>query len=460
MRTLAILTAISTVFFFGFTAVLVAQPGGQGRGGQGQISQGPGGQRQIVITQSDGTQRTVVIPERTGEQVQTQPGGQRGQEGGMRGQMGGGPQGQGGGFPGQGQRGGTMPPGAQGTAPARPVQPPTAQGNQPPRPAQPGVANAGQVTQTMARLRAMDANQNGVLEASEIPADRRDRVNTWVTELGGNPNATSFNLAALERRAQTAAGNPQQPQQTNQQQPQPTGERQQQQRQPQAPPLVAPFGEQVTTEAPPLIFGQRNRPVQTVAPQARGERGQPRGTNQRNTAIPPPVAPRISTPYDNISANLRSNRNFSWFFEYDTDQDGQITMQEYVQGLGGTWTAGIASEFVGFIREDGSADTGLDRNGDGFATMEEVLATIKERDAWEAFRAAAQQTAEPASQPARASPGGTRPGSGQGAPSNAGARPVRSGQSSANNPGGRLPEGRQGQGPGGRGGARGGRSGG
>jgi len=391
MRTSAVfIVAAFSVFFFGFGMILVAQgPGGP----RGQMQQGGGGGQQPPWVQNAQT----AAPAR-GAQLA-----------------------------------------AQGNQQARPVAQPAAQGNQQARPA---ALNPNQVTQIIARLRAMDTNQNGVLEANEIPANQRDRVNTMITQLGGNPSSASFNLANLERRAMAAAGGAQPSQQ---QQQQADNARQQQQRQQQPAPLVPAFGEQVTAGAPPLGFGQR-APVAQTAPQA----AQQRGTANQQSIVPPVIA-RTSTPYDHIPAALRNNANIGWFFEFDTDQDGQLTMQEYVNGLGGGWTGSRAREFTGgwltlidgeITWVDASVEggvwiNGLDRNGDGFATLDEVLLTVQERTEVEArlhARAgttarAGQQVQQQIRQPAMAAPATTPPANVRPQPGNAAANqgnaPVR-----------------------------------
>ena len=381
MRIFTVFTvAVFSVSFFGIGAVLVAQ--------------GPGGQaRQIVVTQADGTQLTVSVPEQ-------RSGGPRGgeQQDGVQMMQGGGP-------PQRMQPSGMQPPVGRGATAA-------GQGNQPPaRPTppatgQPSTMNPNQVTQAIARLRAMDTNQNGVLEAAEIPANQRERVNAMVTQLGGNPNSTSFNLANLERRAMTTAGGQPNQQQPNQQQQ--GGNTGQQQRQ-QATPLVPTFGERVTAEAPPVMFGQSPPVVQTSASQGTRQGGRQQGGANQQGAVPPPVTVKISTPYDNISAALRNNQEFKWFFEADTDQDGQLTMQEFVQAFGGVWTDTLAGEFAGFGRVLDSnsveyMDVGLDRNGDGFATLDEALITVKEKTERRTQETAAAQTAMPARPQGRQSP--------------------------------------------------------
>jgi len=443
MRTFAVLAAFS-VFFFNFEAILVAQPGGgaqRGGGPQGGV------QFQAVQVQQGGTPQR--MPMQPGGQAQppwvqgTQPATPRGAQ-----------------------------PGAQGNQQARPVQPaPAAQGNQQARP--PAALNPNQVTQIMARLRAMDTNQNGVLEANEIPANQRDRVNTMITQLGGNPNSNSFNLANLERRAMATAGGAQPNQQPNNQQQRGDGTERQQRQQTPAP-LVPAFGEQVAIATPVLGFGQRAPVVQATPQAARGAAGQQRNAANQQQSFAPPVVVRTSTPHGNIPAALRNNATISWFFEFDTDGDGQLSMQEYVAGRGGVWTEEIAAEFAGAGRALDSngnevIDVGLDRNGDGFATLDEVLLTIRERSEWWPQEQAAQQTvragqqAQQVRQPAT-TPANVRPQSGNAA-TNVNVRP-QSGNATANQ--GNAPVRMQGNpqmGPGGRGAAnqqsgRGGRGGG
>lgn len=407
MRTLT----ISTVFFFGFSAILIAQ--GPRGGGQGGTQSGPPG------AQNAGQRQAAQAP----VQVQIQQGGQRPQGGqGGGGQWQGQPQMQPGG-PGGGQRmpgmqppGGQFPggPAAQGAPGGRPMPPAAGQANQnqPPRPAPPapgaaqqGALNPNQVTQMIARLRALDTSQTGVLNLNNLPANQQAQVTNMVTRLGGDPSRP-VNIANLERRAIAAAGGtPQQNQQPNQQQQQGGG---QQQRQQPVVPLVPTFGEQIAAELAPLGFGQRDR-VNPATPQQanRGGGGQQQrgGQNNQQGAVPPPVVVKISTPYDNIPAILRTNREFAWFFEFDTNQDGQITMAEYVAGCGGVWTETIAGEFSGFGRKTDINgveyfDVGLDRNGDGYATMDEVLLTVKERSERRALETAATaQAAGPVARP-------------------------------------------------------------
>jgi len=390
MRTLAILS----VFFLGFgtfsvlqNSLVLGQPGGGGGRGGGQWQQGggqPGGQaagQQPGGGQQGGGQRP-------GMQPGQQPVAGQGNQPVRPGQQPAAGQGN------QPVRPGQQPAAGQGNQPVRPGQPAAGQANQQVRPAQPtqpaaGAMNANQVTQAIARLRAMDANGNGTLEANEIPANQRERVNTIITQLGGNPNAAQFNIANLERRALNNAQQPGAQQPGNEQQRQQQSEqggRQQRQQTPQ--PLVRPFGETRPAETPVSGFGQA--PAQQTAQTARGQQQQQQGRQQRDAAAlanqqavqaaRAANTARQTTVYDSIPATLRANQTFSWFFEFDTDRDGQLTMLEFVNGSGGTWTADIAGEFLF-----------LDRNGDGFVTVEEALMSIQEDDEKRAREAREQE---------------------------------------------------------------------
>jgi len=325
MRTFIVLS----VFFWGigtlgtFQHSLEAQPGG-GRGGQ----------------QQEGQQR--------GE-------GQRGE-----GQRGGQPSA----APQQGGRGGqpvagqTNQSGARPMPSVRPGQPGTGQPGTTPqsaRPTQSGAANQPQPARPAQGTRPAAAAVPG---ANPQPARQT---------AGAQPGASGTNQQQA-RPGQPPVGQNPQPQ-TEQ-----SGERRQ--RQQQTGPLVRPFGEARPQLAPVLGFGQiPARQTQIL----QGGRGQPQNSQQQGRqqmiqqqavlAAQAANAARTSTVYDGISPTLRSNRTFSWFFDFDTDQDGQLSMLEFVNGSGGTWTADIASEFQF-----------LDRNGDGFATMDEVLTSIREDD--------------------------------------------------------------------------------
>jgi len=367
---------ISSVFFFVFGAVLIAQ--------QYEVQPLPLQPPQLAeVTQDGDVQPFITTLSLDGRPLRLQ------QDGGQPGAQ-----------PSQWQDGGA--PWQQGA----PGQVPLGQGPPARLGMQPGGMNADQTTRMIARLKALDANGDGVLEPQEIPANQQARVNTMITQLGGNPNGP-VNLADLERRALAMAGNNMPPNQPAA----PNGGRQRQQ--PPVEPLVRPFGETKTADTPVLGFGQR--PV--VAPSSPGAGRQQRemGAAQANLAEVQAArnanAIKQSTPYDGygFSPELRTG-TFSWFFEYDTNQDGQLTMQEYVAGRGGIWTQGIATEFCQ-----------LDRNGDGFITVDEALTTIKEWDEKAAQETKDQPATPPPPQPGRqggqirrlptANPGQTGPSS-------------------------------------------------
>jgi len=233
--------------------------------------------------------------------------------------------------------------------------------------------DANRAAMMIARLRSMDANGNGILEPQEIPDSRRSYVNALVTQMGGNPDGP-IDLARLERRAMSNAGNQasssQQPQQ-----PDPTAGRQSRQQATQpVDPLIPPFGESKPVETPTLGFGQRSAVAQQDSLSGRVSGRQrsstvaaPTGGAYQPQAAGNTNAIKRSAVYDAISDEVRNNPRFSWFFSYDTDQDGQLTMSEYIKGRGGVWTKEIAEEFKW-----------LDRNGDGFVTVDEALTSIKE----------------------------------------------------------------------------------
>ena len=280
------------------------------------------------------------------------------------------------------QQGGQQPGGARGPG-GRGGPPPgvTQQG----RGYQPGAGgvDANRAAMMIGRLRSMDANGNGILEPQEISDSRRSFVNAIVTQMGGDPNG-SIDLARLERRAvrnaETQANNAQQ-------QPDSTSRRQSRESTQPVDPLVPAFGEPKPAETPTLGFGQRGAATQQDSSAGRvsgGQRpnsstastaaaNQPRTANKANTI-------KRSSVYDAISEAVRNNPRFNWFFDYDANQDGQLTMPEYVRGQGGVWTAAIAKEF-----------RLLDRNDDGFVTVDEALTTIKEWDEMAVQKAKEQQ---------------------------------------------------------------------
>ena len=261
---------------------------------------------------------------------------------------------------------------------------------------QPGTGgmDANRAAMMIARLRSMDANGNGILEPQEIPDSRRSYVNALVTQMGGNPDGP-IDLARLERRAMSNAGNQasssQQPQQ-----PDPTAGRQSRQQATQpVDPLIPPFGESKPVETPTLGFGQRSAVAQQDSLSGRVSGRQrsstvaaPTGGAYQPQAAGNTNAIKRSAVYDAISDEVRNNPRFSWFFSYDTDQDGQLTMSEYVKGRGGVWTGAIAEEFKW-----------LDRNGDGFITVDEALITIKEDEIAQKAKEQQSTATSPTGQP-------------------------------------------------------------
>jgi len=122
-------------------------------------------------------------------------------------------------------------------------------------------------------------------------------------------------------------------------------------------PLVRPFGEpQITLWEPILQFGMR--PPTLPAPPSLRQPPAPIAATQQQTVT-------ISGVYDNVSAELKSS-SFSWFFEFDANQDGQISMVEYIAAS----TLPIGAAVAEFVM--------LDLNGDGFVTMQEALQFVKE----------------------------------------------------------------------------------
>ncbi|MDR3182448.1 MAG: hypothetical protein LBT89_05915 [Planctomycetaceae bacterium] len=309
---------------------------------------------------------------------------------------------------------------------------------------QPNDANRN--ARRIAMLKGMDSNQNGTLEANEVPEYRRDFVNRIVTELGGNPQGT-LNLNELERKAaaqtpatanQPAAASP-----SGKTIPVITGD-----------PLVQPFGEKTETPGTVLTFGQREKtaaaaaaaqpaPAVSASDQIlRNAKGiltkfdkNRNGTldkdkSEWSSALPfkaedadknldgritlseivavsggkttatsgsAATAVKRSEAYDQLPQGVPA-----WFFERDKDKDAQLTMTEYAAG--NRWTDALAKEF-----------RFLDKNNDGFATVTEIFAVLKQIDEEKALAAdkakreaartsgqAAASTATPAEKPAEA----------------------------------------------------------
>jgi len=210
----------------------------------------------------------------------------------------------------------------------------------------------------------MDANQNGILEPNEISDNRRGFVNAIASRLGVDPNRP-INLADLERRAEANYNTPSSNSGSSGSSRSESGGTGRSSATPVIEPLVPPFGEQRPTETPVLEFGQREKadsaPAATAKVPATAPQNQPAQMASKTTGQ--------SATYDRLPPGARDNRTLDWFFEYDKDRDGQLTMQEYCNGRGGIWTPQIANEFQF-----------LDRNGDGFATIDEVLLSLKDED--------------------------------------------------------------------------------
>jgi len=219
---------------------------------------------------------------------------------------------------------------------------------------------------------------------------------------------------------------------------QPAPPAQQRQQQPIVP-VVRPFGEPSQPAAPTTGFGNQVATTQQGTPGGRGQNAANVARQQRDAQVAQQAAVqaarnanavRVTGAYDHIPPAVRNNATFSWFFEYDKDQDTQLTMMEYVNGRGGVWTEEILQEF-----------RFLDRNGDGVVTIEEALTSIKEDDEKRSKEAAEQQAAT--------RPPGGRPQPGQQA--TPGRRPSQAGGQGARTPGAnpnqvRQPPSRRGQG--------------
>ena len=340
MQTSARILAVLFFFLLGLGTVLVAQErsrqGGPPGSFQGQVPQGQGGQ-----------------PPQTAQQ---DGGGQPPWGGGAQGGPSGGPPG-GRGGPGSGPPGG-------------------------------GANTADRNARMISMLRSMDVNQTGVLNPNDIPENRRGFVNAIATQFGMDPNRP-IHLADLERRAAAAGANAQsnvtaQPRANPQSSGGPTSGNNRSESggsgrssTPVVEPLVPPFGEEKPVETPVIGFGQR---VASATPTISRASGRAVASNRQPQQAPPATLKQSAT-YDRLPQSVRNNPALDWFFSYDADKDAQLTMQEYVNGRDRVWTPQIAAEFQS-----------LDKNGDGLATIEEVLAFLQEMDDWRATQAA--QTTE------------------------------------------------------------------
>jgi Ca2+-binding EF-hand superfamily protein len=275
--------------------------------------------------------------------------------------------------------------------------------------------------QMFGMLKAMDTNQNGLLEPNEIPEYRRGFVIGVVTQMGGNPNGTiNLNVLANDLAKRTNSSSRGQSGSTASGQAVP----------PQNDPLVPPFGEKTETTTSVLTFGQKESiPAATVAVKQaeRTSSGQSLRSAQemmakfdknKNGMIDKDKGEWVGLPFSTDAADKNRDGRISmaeliavlggqsssstgnavvavkqslaydrlppgvpdWFLNMDKDQDAQITMTEYVNGRGGTWTKEIAKEF-----------RFLDKNNDGAATIAEVFVVLKEEDEQRALEAEKQK---------------------------------------------------------------------
>ncbi len=264
-------------------------------------------------------------------------------------------------------------------------------------------------------LKAMDTNNDGKLEPSEIPEYRRGFVSMLVTQMGGDP-AKTIVIADLERKAAANAASS-------------SGSGRQSSTSTSGvggislpkDPLVPYFGEKEPALPAVVAFGQRE-----PQPKSTGTTGSNSGVslspsdqlmrtareimnrydkNKNGTLDKDKGEWSPSLPFNPATADKNHDGRISmsellaalggkssgtsgsgviatkpsnaydrlpvgvpdWFFERDKDQDGQLTMQEYANGQ--PWSKAIADEFLF-----------LDTNNDGFATVVEVFAALKKVD--------------------------------------------------------------------------------
>lgn len=263
-------------------------------------------------------------------------------------------------------------------------------------------------------LRAMDRNGNGKLEQNEIPEYRRSFVSGVVTRLGGDPNKT-IDLNDLARRASSRTGTT-----TT------AGASTAANRQGSAgislptDPLVPYFGEPESQNTPVLSFGERESAAKTVPVSSSNSTPALSQSDQilrsarevmnkydknKNGTLDKDKGEWVGLPFKPENADKNHDGRLSmtelidvlggksvgstgaaivstkqsdaydrlppgvpdWFFERDKDKDGQLTMLEYSNGQ--PWTEAIADEFAF-----------LDKNNDGYATVTEVFAVLKQVD--------------------------------------------------------------------------------
>jgi Ca2+-binding EF-hand superfamily protein len=264
---------------------------------------------------------------------------------------------------------------------------------------------------SLGMLRSMDRNGNGKLEPDEVPEYRRPFVSMMVSRMGGNASGT-VDLNDLARKAASGSsrGAPATVSVSNSKTSVlPTD------------PLVPYFGEKEPEQSAVLAFGQREPEVRTAGIRAaaipavsqsdqvlrtarqimnqfdknknglldkdKGEWGSSLpfnadaadknrdgrismaellaalGSKANVTTGAAAVAVRQSDVYDHLPPGMPD-----WFFERDKDNDGQISMTEYLTN-GQAWSEAVADEFR-FI----------DKNNDGVATAEEIFAVLKQVD--------------------------------------------------------------------------------
>ncbi len=278
----------------------------------------------------------------------------------------------------------------------------------------PGGSDSSRNERLIGMLKAMDANGDGKLEPSEIPEYRRPFVSMMISRLGGDSSKT-VSIADLERKAAAGGGSDSSRRSggSSSTAATPAGLPKD--------PLVPYFGEKEPELAAIVGFGQRE-PQPKVASSVSSSSGTPtsqsdqilrsareimnRYDKNKNGTLDKDKGEWVSSlPFNPDAADKNRDGRLSmtelvsalggkaagtmgsavvstkqsnaydrlpigvpdWFFERDKDQDGQLSMTEYANGL--PWTEAIAEEF-----------RFLDTNNDGFATVAEVFAALKKVD--------------------------------------------------------------------------------
>ncbi len=278
-----------------------------------------------------------------------------------------------------------------------------------------GMAGGDRNERMLGMLRAMDSNRNGRLEAGEVPAFRREFVNGVVRQMGGNPSGT-IDLNALSRQT---SGRQNQTAQSGQNRQSQRGTNTQNALNLPLDPLVPYFGEPEVENTPVLAFGQKEPetpplPTQTMPVPANPQDQILRaardimnrydktksGTLDQDkeewvSSLPfkanaadknfdgrismaelievlggqrsvstgaAAVSTKPSTAYDRLPPGTPD-----WFFDMDKNEDGQLSLLEYLSNRG--QTEDNADEF-----------RYLDKNNDGVATIKEIFLTLKQVD--------------------------------------------------------------------------------